>query len=336
MNRATMKKDRENQKLLLQELERLSDDTIISDHQSLFAQPIHDPSFSAIPLFFSSEVGIPRDHCNQTNHLLVDVDNHTETPLEYHPLSAAQVSDNQHLQVDHNGTKVLQMPLSVSWLSSGDAPDVGTCTSSTTSSVSEEKSPFPSPACVAAAATAAMIVVPDEHIEKRPRSPLHHDLSGGEASNEDDCKTETSLQDTEGPTSPRSVSGFQRLAIPKNVAPVDKECPLLPSQQHVPVKQPTQPMKTIQSLPTRRLTTDVQKGIIITLSLNSSRDPAACRKRRAEAMERFRRKKAVRSFSRKVRYQIRKRIATTRPRVNGRFARRCDADTQTAKTNGNK
>lgn len=48
------------------------------------------------------------------------------------------------------------------------------------------------------------------------------------------------------------------------------------------------------------------------------------KQRRAEAMERFRKKKAMRRYGRRVRYQIRKRIATTRPRVNGRFARRSD------------
>lgn len=51
---------------------------------------------------------------------------------------------------------------------------------------------------------------------------------------------------------------------------------------------------------------------------------SSVRQRRAEAMERFRKKKAMRRYGRRVRYQIRKRIATTRPRVNGRFARRSD------------
>lgn len=64
----------------------------------------------------------------------------------------------------------------------------------------------------------------------------------------------------------------------------------------------------------------------ITGALACAKDAESCRKRRAEAMERFRRKKAVRCYGRRVRYQIRKRIATTRPRVNGRFAKRSDLD----------
>lgn len=47
---------------------------------------------------------------------------------------------------------------------------------------------------------------------------------------------------------------------------------------------------------------------------------------RAEALVRFRKKKAIRSFGRKVRYECRKRIATTRPRVNGRFAKKSDVE----------
>lgn len=52
---------------------------------------------------------------------------------------------------------------------------------------------------------------------------------------------------------------------------------------------------------------------------------------RAEALVRFRRKKAIRCFGRRVRYECRKRIATTRPRVNGRFAKKTDVDTTKAK-----
>ncbi len=47
---------------------------------------------------------------------------------------------------------------------------------------------------------------------------------------------------------------------------------------------------------------------------------------RAEALVRFRKKKAIRSFGRRVRYECRKRIATTRPRVNGRFAKKSDIE----------
>ncbi|KAJ8907073.1 hypothetical protein NDN08_003555 [Rhodosorus marinus] len=42
---------------------------------------------------------------------------------------------------------------------------------------------------------------------------------------------------------------------------------------------------------------------------------------RQEALERYRRKKANRCFKKKIRYQCRKRIASDRPRVGGRFAR---------------
>lgn len=51
----------------------------------------------------------------------------------------------------------------------------------------------------------------------------------------------------------------------------------------------------------------------------SSEDLA--RKTRKEALERFRMKRALRSFNKTIRYQCRRNIADERPRVNGRFVK---------------
>lgn len=46
------------------------------------------------------------------------------------------------------------------------------------------------------------------------------------------------------------------------------------------------------------------------------------KKRRIEALARFRRKREKRSFTKKVRYECRKQLADSRPRVKGRFVRK--------------
>ncbi|KAI0566253.1 CCT domain containing protein [Gracilaria domingensis] len=48
------------------------------------------------------------------------------------------------------------------------------------------------------------------------------------------------------------------------------------------------------------------------------------RKRRKEALERFRSKRANRSFAKRVRYECRKQLADSRPRVKGRFVRKVE------------
>lgn len=48
------------------------------------------------------------------------------------------------------------------------------------------------------------------------------------------------------------------------------------------------------------------------------------KKRRKEALERFRNKRANRSFTKKVRYECRKQLADSRPRVKGRFVRKME------------
>lgn len=105
-------------------------------------------------------------------------------------------------------------------------------------------------------------------------------------------------------------------------------------QAHIHQQQQAAPLsvKTVAWLPARA--TIVHPSTVpamITNALACAKDPNTCRQRRAEAMERFRRKKAVRCYGRRVRYQIRKRIATTRPRVNGRFAKRSDLEALTDK-----
>lgn len=48
------------------------------------------------------------------------------------------------------------------------------------------------------------------------------------------------------------------------------------------------------------------------------------KKRRMEALARFRSKRANRSFTKKVRYECRKQLADSRPRVKGRFVRKIE------------
>ncbi|PXF40364.1 Zinc finger protein CONSTANS-LIKE 3 [Gracilariopsis chorda] len=48
------------------------------------------------------------------------------------------------------------------------------------------------------------------------------------------------------------------------------------------------------------------------------------KKRRKEALERFRSKRANRSFAKRVRYECRKQLADSRPRVKGRFVRKVE------------
>lgn len=65
-----------------------------------------------------------------------------------------------------------------------------------------------------------------------------------------------------------------------------------------------------------------------TESVNSAEDDAKLteqrKKRRMEALARFRSKRANRSFTKKVRYECRKQLADSRPRVKGRFVRKVE------------
>lgn len=104
--------------------------------------------------------------------------------------------------------------------------------------------------------------------------------------------------------------------LPENGSTEDKTTKLPPSSPTVEPKVVSRDQKTLPPFP-------YKEGVNTN---DTSKDAAllSVRQRRAEAMERFKRKKALRCYGRRVRYQIRKRIATTRPRVNGRFARRSD------------
>lgn len=56
-------------------------------------------------------------------------------------------------------------------------------------------------------------------------------------------------------------------------------------------------------------------------ALSGSVGPVSSKEQRAEALARFREKRANRNFAKKIRYQSRKQLAESRPRVRGQFVR---------------
>ena len=282
MNRAAMRAERENQKRLQKELERLSTD-----------QPAHLPALAT------------HSHVQDLSELTLDLLSDTESQLSYPtdcPLS-------EPVQVDHNGTKVPEITAFVPFFGVHDAPNAVTISTSTTDSfVDKTIAVIPS--------YVSSMLVADEPIPKRLRamSPVEstHRNAQKQPSDVEEAGEKVYVNGKDDPSSPRSVSAF-----PKQF-PDSMDAKLAPT--------PTASIVKVH--PTGAVVEYARK--IVTVQFDAARDPAACKKRRAEAMERFRRKKAVRCYGRKVRYQIRKRIATSRPRVNGRFARRCDAEVQQA------
>ena len=157
-----------------------------------------------------------------------------------------------------------------------------------------------------------MIMIRDDAVSKRPRTQSVQSFE--KRDDYEDDVTEASIQDSEDPCSPRGISVILKDALDTRLKAIKRK------EAHAVSAS----LSASVSLAKARKPSLSDKQITPVLSESDHGD--VCRKRRAEAMERFRRKKAVRCFGRRVRYQIRKRIATTRPRVNGRFAKRCDAE----------
>lgn len=315
MNGLATKRNRENERRLLEELERISSDkhrpTFLPD--SMFNQESFDygsPMLSGLNLDTEAhESGLALD-LNGTGPTSAFAD------FDPHPAS---------VQVDHTG-KMLDFPSSA-WLGSTVSSFPGSaCVSSSSSSVDKPAGALN--ACVAAAAvTAAMIVIPENNSLKRPRSSSSLSSRAEEVPDQhtDDSLSSTSDQ-SQDPVSPRNVQGFRSTQAPELLKIQNAK------QQGLNVAAGALPNKGLTLRPNSTKITPSETKPSTSTTTNAASDAESKRKRRAEAMERFRRKKAVRSYARRVRYQVRKRIATTRPRVNGRFARRIDAINHAAKT----
>lgn len=319
-----MRNDRENQKRLMEEFHRISDNYTISNSQ---------PALSHHPL--------DQDIFFENNSFLVS-SHHSS--LSYESIHASQ--EEPQLQVDHNGAKALHLPSTANWLPVAPISHIPSSSSSSTSSsyLQTFHPSLPHAAVAAAAITAAMIVVPHSVVPKRPRcpdslyqtSPYHtgiqdtsynytntdHHNEGSDDDDDDDIITEASLQQSEDPSSPRSVSAFVKETLQHQPSSIIHKTKSRSTRQLITnliLSAPPEPLLHLTSLiPNEDVRTSTSS------SPQSPPDALSSKQRRAQAMERFRRKKAVRCYGRQVRYQIRKRIATTRPRVNGRFARRTD------------
>uniref|UniRef100_A0A7S1T940 CCT domain-containing protein n=1 Tax=Compsopogon caeruleus TaxID=31354 RepID=A0A7S1T940_9RHOD len=83
-----------------------------------------------------------------------------------------------------------------------------------------------------------------------------------------------------------------------------RRCPTSDITKEFSVSSPTSSRVTIVRVPTRE----------------------EANRARAEAIKRFRLKRAARCFKKKIRYECRKKIAASRPRVGGRFAKKSDLE----------
>lgn len=354
---------RDNQKRLFEALCRISDEKSEEHATGEVSHSMSDHSgfFPVIPGLSQAQLNVS----NATTNLCVDTAfslpayEHPDTTLAYDGAtsSLAEVP----MQVDHRGTKIDESP-SCAWIPKPMFADMFCSNSAPACSFSDQGSqPQTANATVfAAAITAAMIVDRTESAPKRPRSP-NADIEDDDS--EDDCyeiannsedaddnATEASLDESECALdcmvvshdvnkSPKAVKDFPQ--FPLTTTSISKVCNLTDSYlKHASTDQELA-TETVNT-PTISAPTDImapadapnQDSVLpeLPVGVDAQRGLMLSRKRRAEAMERFRRKKAVRCFGRKVRYQVRKRIATTRPRVNGRFARLVDARVHASST----
>lgn len=354
----------ENQQRLFEALRRISEESDEHGGSKPFPPHMLDNSALYSEEFLLSDSGfvspISKDDNSDITGMALDFQDTPDTSLSFDPLCAA--SYDERLQVDRNGTKVAEdvtataiLPMS---LLSDLSGSIGMYTSS----------PIPCPqdapanaAVFAAAMTAAMIMERADASGKRPRSmspeTADDDYLGDNDTDENDMEetydiiTESSSDNSETTfhmsADSSVVGGSPRSVLPTRKTPHEVPSPLARNGRYN--QQTSRPTTGRMSLtgtfqrnssraPVRRGGTsprvpDVQEMKACSSgNVDSSPSAILSRKRRAEAMERFRRKKAVRCYGRRVRYQIRKRIATTRPRVNGRFARRADAESKAAST----
>lgn len=346
---------RDNQKRLFEALCRISDennaDDIVTASYSILD---HSNFFSEIPVLSKEQLeasNAPASLCVEPGFSLPTYE-HSETTFAYNA-NISQLAEAP-MQVDHCGTKVDESRPSCKWIPKSVPSDLS-CSVSVSACSYTNQSPPPqtgNPTVSAAAVTAAMIVDRVESAPKRPRSStaeteddsnsdcFHNLINCDDA---DDNATEASLDESDCAqdyvtvshdmnNSPRAIKDFPQLQ--STTMP-------LPRVGGLTANSPLKPVSTNQNLEAELAGKQMDNNHNNTvppgqacnqdfvpqtpMRTDTQRDITLSRKRRAEAMERFRRKKAVRSFGRKVRYQVRKRIATTRPRVNGRFARLADA-----------
>lgn len=359
MNFSALRAQRDTQKRFFEELCRLS-----SDDTPNATSLLHQPSTHLLPdhSFFSDSL-LPSPNLSLVDSAppfstgaefgAIGLYDHPDSSLEQY--SVNNPTPDPTLQVDHCGEKV-EEPSASSWIASTVLPDQAYSPppSVCSSSVQNQADNPVHASMFAAAVTAAMIMDRADNVPKRPRTPAvelaeeayESDLSDDEADgNEpdgDDNATEASMDYSEHAhtdervlgevqdRSPRSVSSFPNGQ--QRVATGLKVCRLAPTVIPQPMTTRTKATPKTSVQPEKKVLVHLdgfsgnsQTPMAINIGY-SSHNSAITRKRRAEAMERFRKKKAVRCYGRKVRYQIRKRIATTRPRVNGRFARREDAE----------
>lgn len=359
MNFSALRAQRDTQKRFFEELCRLS-----SDDTPNATSLLHQPSTHLLPdhSFFSDSL-LPSPNLSlvdsaapfsSTNEFgTIGLYEHPDSSLEQY--SVNNPTPDSTLQVDHCGEKV-EEPSASSWITSTVLPDQAHSPppSVSSSTVQNHGDNQVHASMFAAAVTAAMIMDRADNVPKRPRttaveladetyeSDLSDEEVDGNEPDGDDNVTEASMDYSEHALtderilgeiqdrSPRAVSKFPNSQ--QRVATGLKVCRLAPTVIPQPVPHGTKATlkasvhhqkKVLMQL--GGLSGDSQTQMAINIGY-SSRNSAITKKRRAEAMERFRKKKAVRCYGRKVRYQIRKRIATTRPRVNGRFARREDAE----------
>lgn len=151
------------------------------------------------------------------------------------------------------------------------------------------------------------------------------------------------VNDDRLPSSKRSSCSLLNSVLPKRPriaepcdAPDDSKpsstCSLSDKADGRPMSSPLEPLSgstmhstthgANQFLYIPKLNTETSDVADLTKEELSAKERA--RQCRAEALVRFRKKKAIRSFGRKVRYECRKRIATTRPRIRGKFAKKSD------------
>ncbi|CAN8073849.1 unnamed protein product [Agarophyton chilense] len=316
MNRLAIRNNRENERRLLEELERISSD---KHRAPALTHSVFSPESFALdcsPILSPLSL----DAHNDAMHL--DFDH----PQSFQPYTHFDTEPST-VQVDHTG-ELSHFPTSTWVASSLSSPPPSATVSSTSSTL--DRSSTPLHACVAAAAaTAAIIVVPDTTANcKRPRSPSSFLLDGDQSpDNHTDHSMHSESEQSHDPTSPRIIQHFGNAQTsPVSIAPQQKH-PVRTVQTKASIKPPADhPSTSVHTC-----SSDAKKLSSVSSSTVAT-DADLSRKRRAEAMERFRRKKAVRCYARRVRYQVRKRIATTRPRVNGRFARRVDAVNHAAKS----
>lgn len=357
MNVMSIRVQNENQQKLFDALRRISEDN--EEQGDIKAFPHDMPGHST---FFSSQEhllpgsgfvsSISAGEDSDPAGFSLDFQDSSDSTLSYDPLNPA--SCEQRLQVDRNGTRVGENSSGSALLPASFLSDLTRSLSMSTCSSMQCTTGSPANATVfAAAVTAAMIVDRPEGALKRPRSPSPEsvdedylgddDTDGNNVDDADDSTTDTSSEDSEDTYDVRADSvearGSPRTVLPLCRTPVDIPSSIPQNGNYIPPISP----RAVSGLPIAPGATPQSRivmnrgaspavpdlgleGGYVPVDVESSPRAILSRKRRAEAMERFRRKKAVRCYGRRVRYQIRKRIATTRPRVNGRFARRADAE----------